>query len=464
MSVQIGFVVGAFLSALFNVADVWPSRLVFALGAISSHWQILAFSPLRITILCIMSDQLTTMVAPVPARHLAWQVGVATLGRLFLNISRRFPYPFAPALSRGLGVPLIAITSLIAVNQVTGILSPLFGPLSDRWGGYRIMMLVGLGLLTAGMLAGGLLPFYGVLLVALFLAGLGKSIFDPALQAYVGERVPYRRRGLVIGMIEFSWAGSSLIGIPLIGLLIDRLGWQAPFFVLGGLGLLSVAGLGLVIPPDGHRPAEAGPGIGFQTAWNRLRREPAALGGIGFSFLASIANDNLFVVYGVWLEEAFLLSVIVLGMATTVIGVAELLGETLTASIADRLGLKRATMIALTLSALSYALLPLIGRTLPLALMGLFITFLTFEFTIVTSLSLFTEVLPGARATMMSAFLAAASMGRVVGALVGGPVWLAGGLMATGFVSAAISGLALICLLWGLWNWHDQEDQVNWPK
>jgi len=33
MSVQIGFVVGAFLSALFNIADVWPPRLVFAMGA-----------------------------------------------------------------------------------------------------------------------------------------------------------------------------------------------------------------------------------------------------------------------------------------------------------------------------------------------------------------------------------------------------------------------------------------------
>ncbi len=33
MAVQIGFVVGAFLSALFNVADVWRPRTVFALGA-----------------------------------------------------------------------------------------------------------------------------------------------------------------------------------------------------------------------------------------------------------------------------------------------------------------------------------------------------------------------------------------------------------------------------------------------
>lgn len=34
MSVQIGFVVGAFLSALFNIADIWSPRKVFALGAV----------------------------------------------------------------------------------------------------------------------------------------------------------------------------------------------------------------------------------------------------------------------------------------------------------------------------------------------------------------------------------------------------------------------------------------------
>jgi len=34
MSVQVGFVVGAFLSALFNVADVWRPRLIFMWGAV----------------------------------------------------------------------------------------------------------------------------------------------------------------------------------------------------------------------------------------------------------------------------------------------------------------------------------------------------------------------------------------------------------------------------------------------
>ena len=101
-----------------------------------------------------------------------------------------------------------------------------------------------------------------------------------------------------------------------------------------------------------------------------------------------------------------------------------------------------------------YGVLPLLGQTLAMALIGLFIIFLTFEFTIVTSLSLFTELVPASRATMLASFLAAAGIGRVVGALIGGPIWLPGGISATAMVSAAVSGLALVSLVWGLHGWR----------
>jgi MFS transporter, DHA1 family, inner membrane transport protein len=388
-----------------------------------------------------------------PPLHLAWQIGIATLARFALNTSRRFVYPFIPALSRGLGVPLTDVTALIAVNQATGLLSSLFGPLSDHWG-YRRMMLIALAALMMGMVAGGSLPFYSMMVLAVFLAGLGKNIFDPAIQAYIGERVPYQRRGMVIGITEFAWAASSLLGIPLAGLLIDRLGWRSPFWALGGLALLSLVGLRLLFPADRPHLQHVGALAGFWAAWRRLIREPAALGAIGFSLLISAANDNLFVVYGVWLEQDFGLVVLEVGLATTVIGLAELLGETLTASLSDRLGLKRAVLMALVLSTLSYLLLPVLAQTLPLALLGLFIIFLTFEFTIVTSMSLFTEILPGARATMMSAYLAAAGLGRVIGALAGGSIWLAGGLPVVCIVSAVSSGLGLVSLSAGLRRWR----------
>jgi predicted MFS family arabinose efflux permease len=342
---------------------------------------------------------------------------------------------------------------LIAVNQATGVVAMFFGPLADRLG-YRLMMMAAMGMLVVGMLASGLLPFFGVVMASLFLAGLGKNIFDPSIQAYAGERIPYERRGLIIGVLEFSWAGSTLIGVPLMGLLIDRFGWQSPFFALAIGGFMGL--LGLMATIGGNRPkTRKSPSAGsLWEAWRLVLRRREALGALGFGFFISAANDNLFVVYGVWLEQSFSLSIVALGLGTGMIGLAELLGEIMTASLADRIGLKRAVGGGLVASMIGYLILPVVGLNVYGALAGLFIVFLVFEFTMVCFLSLSTELIPAQRATMMSIILAAAGMGRVVGALAGGPVWLAGGILATSATSALISALGFVFLFWGLRGWR----------
>jgi len=375
-----------------------------------------------------------------------------TFFRLVFNTARRFAYPFAPVLSRGLGVSLSAITSLIAINQVTSLLGALFGPLSDRLG-YRQMMIAGMAMLATGMLAAAFFPIYAVVLVALFLAGLGKSIFDPAVQAWVGNRVSYRRRALVMGIMETSWSASTLIGIPLVAILMDRYGWQSPFLVMGGLGCIGTIALFFIIP---NEPQPASPRVSpseYLGAYARLIANKPALGALGYVFFVSAANDNLFVVYGAWLEKSFGLGIVALGLGTSLIGVAELAGEGLTATISDRFGLKRAIIVGLSLSVLSYFSLPFLDTSLTAAMTGLAILFFIYEFTLVTSLTLCTEILPGFRATMMSAFFATAGVGRALGALMGGAVWKTGGMLATGCISGVLTFLGLLCLLRGLRGW-----------
>ena len=334
-----------------------------------------------------------------------------TFSRMLLNTSRRFIYTFAPALSRFLGVPLTSITSLIAINQSTSVLGIVFAPLGDRFG-YKILMLCGLASLTMGMFAAGLLPTYAAILIAVVLAGLGKSIFDPAIQAYVAHRVPFERRGLVIGIMEFAWAGSTVVGIPVAGLVIDKLGWQAAFIGAGALSLGCLFLLLVLIPNEISVKSDQAVSTNISYHWKSLFKNRAAVGALGYSFFVCMSNDILFVVYATWLETSFQLTVVALGIGTSIIGAAEIVGEIFSAGFTDRIGLKKGVIIGLGSSTLVFLILPFLDKTLALALFGLFLVFLCFEFTMVTSLSLCTEILPESRATMMSAFFAAAGLGR----------------------------------------------------
>ena len=51
--------------------------------------------------------------------------------------------------------------------------------------------------------------------------------------------------------------------------------------------------------------------------------------------------------------------------------------------------------------------------------MALFLFYISFEFTLVSSIPLMTELVPEARATLMSANITALSLGRVLGAALG---------------------------------------------
>src|SRR5262249_55349096 len=147
-------------------------------------------------------------------------------------------------------------------------------------------------------------------------------------------------------------------------------------------------------------------------------------------------NEIIAVLYGAWLERSFSLSVAALGFSATVIGLAELAGEGLVMGLADRVGKRRVIAAGLLATALAYFVLPLSGSSLPLALTALFGTFIAFEFTIVSSLPLMSELAPAARGQVMTTNVAALALGRMLGD------WVAGYLYGLGFFWAGLAAAA----------------------
>jgi len=375
--------------------------------------------------------------------RLRFQLVTFAVARTVVNTGHRMIYPFLPVFAKGLGVDLEAVALAVTARSALGLASPAFGALADRRG-RRVAMLAGLLAFVSGMILVTVWPTYPALFAALLLASVGKLVYDPAMQAYIGDRVHYTQRGLAIAITEFSWSAGFLVGAPLIGWLIARSGaWQAPFPLLAVGGLLGVVVLWWAVPSD---TVQSGYGLSLARGLRTVLVCTPALAALAVSFLISASNETVGIVYGAWMEDAFGLKVAALGAASAVIGIAELAGEGSVAGFVDRLGKRRSVALGMALNAVACLLLPVLGVGVVGALVGLFLFYITFEFAVVSAIPLMTELLPNARATLMSWNVAAFAGGRMLGSLIG-PQLLDLGLLANGTVAAVFDVIALAALL-----------------
>jgi predicted MFS family arabinose efflux permease len=171
-----------------------------------------------------------------------------------------------------------------------------------------------------------------------------------------------------------------------------------------------------------------------------------ALAGISIALWASAANELVNLIFGVWLEDSFGLKIAALAGASAVIGFSELSGEGLVALTTDRLGKPRALTIGLTGNILASLLLPIVGRTEIGALAGLFLFYITFEYVLVSHVPLMTEIMPNARATLLSFNVTGHSLGRMIGALVATFIYQRFGFLPVTLIAVLFNVFALIGL------------------
>lgn len=340
------------------------------------------------------------------------QLIIVSVLRIILNTMHRMVYPFLSVFARGLGVDVVAVSFALTGRNVVGIFGPLLAPISDVRG-RKLGMLLGVGLFSAGTALVAIWPGVPTFAAALILAILSKSLFDPAVHAYFGDRVSYERRGTAVAVTEMAWSMAFIAGVPAMGLLIARFGWQAPFPVLAILGLGMLAVIWRLIPPDGRKAKDAP----VLSSVRSVMRSTPALAGISIALCASAANEVVNLVFGVWLADSFGMQIAALAGASAVIGVAELGGEGLVATITDRIGKPRAVALGLAANILASALLPWVGRTETGALVGLFLFYISFEYLVVSQIPMMTEVVPAARATTIALNSIGFGIGRSVGAL-----------------------------------------------
>ena len=368
-------------------------------------------------------------------------IGSFMLTRFALDTALRSPLPFLGVIAAAFGQSTQSASWLSVALTLAGLAAPFTGMLGQRFGQRRMVFIpLFIFALSCGLMA--LAPTFGAVLALCVALGIAKSMFEPQMQMFIGEQVPYEKRGTVIGIVEFSWALSWIIGVPVFAYLASRVSWWSPFLLMGLVAALGAACVWATARQVMHA-ADTHATLSLST-WRTVWRNPKARLFFVFGLGITVAAQLPYLVYPLWMQHQFKLSIEELGIASTVLGMADLIAELLTVVLVDRLGKRRSVIAAGVFYTLAFALFWLLQSTLAGMLIALFCIYLAFEFTLVASLPIATEMVPEARATMMGFNQASHASGRIIGSLIALPLFGVDRLWLVALAGCVSVGVAIV--------------------
>jgi predicted MFS family arabinose efflux permease len=367
---------------------------------------------------------------------------LATLvaSRFVLNAMFRVAYPLIPFVAGRFAISVELATWIVTMQVLSGLLSPAGGWLGDRIG-YRSTMLIGVTLATGGAIAAALAPSFALLVMAYGLFGVGVTLYQPSMQAYVAVLTPYQRRGRAFGIVELSWPLAGIAAVPALAWLVERQNGTGLMFGLLATSLALIALLIVFALPAEPRPPRAPRGESRPAA---AILTPGVLGLLGFVALAMGGAELMYIAQPAWATQRFSATLIDLGTASFMYGIGELLGGLGATLFTDRLGKRRAAMLGFSLTALAFLGLPLLGVSWPSYLVMFLLLAVCVEFAIVASLTLASTVSVVGRATVMALVVAIMQLSRAAASQLGVPLLGATSLLGNAVASATLTLLAVV--------------------
>ncbi|MBT2234975.1 MFS transporter [Nonomuraea sp. NEAU-A123] len=169
---------------------------------------------------------------------------VLVSGQLYVVI------PLLHDMATGWGASAGALTWLVTAFGIGyGVGFLVFGPLSDRFGRRRLLML-GLPLAAVATALVALSPSPEVAFVLRAVQGVVVAMFPPAGMAYLVERIEPRRRVVAIAAVTSAFLASAVLLQVAAQVLVEVIGWRGLFGLSAAGFALAALGLRAVMLPD----------------------------------------------------------------------------------------------------------------------------------------------------------------------------------------------------------------------
>lgn len=379
-------------------------------------------------------------------------IGTSTAVKFVSDTSTQFLSPYLPFIVAGLGTTLVVGGRLTSLYYVMGMASPFFAALADRRG-YRWVLWLTLLLTAGGLAITGASPGVALAAVGLMIFGMGRGAFNPLLQSYLSTKLPYSLRARGLGIIEYAWALSGIIGLYAIGLLIEATSWRVPFFLLAVL-LVVCAWVVLRLPASHHAENMKTAPQTDGRLWTERIRDYLDFGPTAVSTWATIGVGSLvfysgvqfFIVYGAWLTDNWALDARQLGMAALVLGLFDLAASVGVSLFTDRFGKWRSVLLGAAVAIVGYLLINRLALSAMWAVIALGLPRVGFEFAVVAYFPLLSEQAPAIRSKVMSIGAAVMLLFATVAGFIAPPLYVTWGIGGVALVSALTCAMAIVLL------------------
>ena len=183
------------------------------------------------------TDTLPPPPHPIPRRRwrIAWLLGLGVLVNYFDRVNLSVSHQ---ALNETFGISAVTFGYLSgAYNWTYAVCQPPVGVLLDRLGIRRVGRASTL-LWSAASFAAALTPSIKGFFAARFLLGIGEAPTFPANAKAIGQWFPANERSFPTSIFDSAAKFASGIGVPLLGVLLLKVGWRWSFAATGIISFL----------------------------------------------------------------------------------------------------------------------------------------------------------------------------------------------------------------------------------
>lgn len=266
--------------------------------------------------------------------------------------------PILPEIASELNTPKSLLGYLITVYAtMIGVCAIIMGPLSDKIGRRKIL-LIGSSGMTVALLLHSMADNFTSLLILRAFAGMAGGVLSGSAVSYVGDYFPYEKRGWANGWIMSGIAMGQILGIPLGTFLAEFYGFKFPFILFGIImGVTTILIFFRLPQPNVELQVSK---ITLKSTFSKYANllKVGEIKSVAFSYLLMFLSLSIFLIYlPDWLVEEFGVSLSEIGWVFFAGGIVNAITGPNAGKLSDRIGRKNmiifsclglATLMALT--------------------------------------------------------------------------------------------------------------------